>query len=602
MDTIYSSIKAGQVHLKPSLFQQRADLNRKYMVSLKTENLLQNFYMEAGLWAPRGSLEELGSAHWGWESPTCQLRGHFLGHWLSAAARLAASTGDLEVKGKAEFIVKELAHCQQENGGEWVGSIPTSYLDWIARGKPVWAPHYTLHKTLMGLVDMAIYLKSEQSLEVLENAACWFHRWSRKFSREEFDNILDFETGGMLEVWADLYGITGKQEHLDLINRYDRPRLFERLLAGEDVLTHHHANTTVPEIHGAARAYEVTGNERFRRIVEAYWNCAVTQRGTFSTGGQTIEEVWTPPFKFAAYLGETNQEHCVVYNMIRLADYLFRWTGDPQYGDYIERNLYNGILAQQHPSTGMIAYYLPLHAGGRKKWGTPTQDFWCCHGTLVQAHTQHDRYTYYLSEDGLAVLQYVPSSLEWEWKGTRVSVAQSIDYRSSIWHNPLQEGLTDRNNRWLVKLNIACDQSAEFTLKIRIPWWVTGLATMLINDEAFPVTAGPSSFQEISRIWNNDQLQIEFPKGLWLSPLPDEPDTVSFMDGPVVLAGLCEEEQVLYGDKQHPEALLLPDYAPDWRFVQARYRTKGQGRNLYFLPLYEISDEPYTVYFPIKEK
>jgi DUF1680 family protein len=571
------------------------------MVSLKTENLLQNFYMEAGLWAPRGSLEELGSAHWGWESPTCQLRGHFLGHWLSAAARLAVSTRDVELKGKAEFVVAELSRCQKENGGEWIGSIPTTYLEWIARGKPVWAPHYTLHKTLMGLVDMVIYLNCEQALEILDNATCWFYRWTGKFTREEMDDILDFETGGMLEVWADLYGITGKQEYLDLIDRYNRPRLFDRLLASEDVLTHHHANTTVPEIHGAARAYEVTGDERWRRIVEAYWRSAVTERGTFSTGGQTIEEVWTPPFKLAAYRGATNQEHCVVYNMIRLADYLFRWTSDPQYGDYIERNLYNGILAQQHPSTGMIAYYLPLKAGGRKKWGTPTQDFWCCHGTLVQAHTQHDRYIYYQSEEGLSVMQYVPSSLEWVWKDTRVIVDQNFDYRSSIWHNPLQDSLTEQNNRWSVKVKIICDQPTEFTLKVRLPWWITGPALLQINDEASSVTAGPSSLQEIRRVWNNDLLQIDFPKGLSLSPLPDEPQMVSFMDGPVVLAGLCEEEQVLYDDKRHLETFLLPDYAPDWRFVQTRYRTKSQERNLHFLPLYEITDEPYTVYFPIKE-
>lgn len=123
----------------------------------------------------------------------------------------------------------------------------------------------------------------------------------------------------MLEAWADLYGITGEEQHLDLIHCYERPRLFDRLLAEEDPLTLHHANTPIPEIHGAARAYEVTGDERCRRIVKAYWKCVVTQRGVFLTGGQTVEEVWTSPFKMAAYLGESNQEHCVVYNMIRLA-------------------------------------------------------------------------------------------------------------------------------------------------------------------------------------------------------------------------------------------------------------------------------------------
>ena len=95
------------------------------------------------------------------------MRGHFLGHWLSAAACIAANTGDQEIKGKADYIVSELARCQQENGGEWVGSIPEKYLDWIARGKPVWAPHYTLHKTLMGLLDMYAVGGNAQALEIL---------------------------------------------------------------------------------------------------------------------------------------------------------------------------------------------------------------------------------------------------------------------------------------------------------------------------------------------------------------------------------------------------------------------------------------------------
>ena len=207
----FKAIPPGQVKLLPSMFQHRFDLNRRYLMSLRSDNLLQNHYMEAGLWGPRLNPKD---CHGGWESPTCQLRGHFLGHWLSAAARIYDSTGDVEVKGKADRIVSELARCQEENGGEWAGSIPEKYLDWIARGKRVWAPHYTLHKTLMGLYDMVAYAGNEQALDILIKWAKWFYRWTSQFSREELDEILDVETGGMLEAWADLYGVTGKQEHL----------------------------------------------------------------------------------------------------------------------------------------------------------------------------------------------------------------------------------------------------------------------------------------------------------------------------------------------------------------------------------------------------
>ena len=384
MSLTLKHLPAGTVKLLPGLFQQRLELNRSYMLSLTTANLLQNHYMEAGLWVPRQRSKDI---HLGWEAPTCQLRGHFLGHWLSAAAYLSANTGDAEVKGKADNIIAELARCQVENGGEWAGSIPEKYLDWVARGKSVWAPHYTLHKTLMGLWDMYAVGGNGQALEVLARWAKWFSRWTKQFSLEQFDQILENETGGMLEVWANLYGVTGEKEHAGLIQYYDRRRLFNPLLQGVDVLTNMHMNTTIPEVQGAARAWEVTGEARWREIVEAYWRMGVTERGAYATGAQTNGEVWGPPHELAARMGFRTQEHCTVYNMMRLADYLMRWTGEAGYGDYWERNLWNGVLAQQHPDTGMISYFLPMYPGAEKVWGTPTEDFWCCHGSLVQAHT-----------------------------------------------------------------------------------------------------------------------------------------------------------------------------------------------------------------------
>jgi DUF1680 family protein len=580
------------------MFQQRFDLNRRYLMSLRSDNLLQNYYMEAGLWGPRTRPED---CHGGWESPTCQLRGHFLGHWLSAAARIYASMGDTEVKGKADWIVSELARCQEENGGEWVGSIPEKYLDWIVRGKGVWAPHYTLHKTLMGLYDMAAYAGNEQALDIMVKWARWFQRWTGQFSREQMDDILDIETGGMLESWANLYGVTGKQEHLDLVYRYDRPRLFERLLAGEDPLTNRHANTTIPEAHGAARAYEVTGEERWRKIAEAYWRCAVTDRGTFCTGGQTTGEIWTPPFAFAARLGDKNQEHCVVYNMMRLADYLLRWSGDVTYADYIERNLYNGILAQQHPETGMVAYFLPLQAGARKIWGTPRDDFWCCHGSLVQAHTLHNAAVYYEDQEGLVVCQYVPTTLAWEWDSVPVTVKQVFDSEASTSQPREPDGAVHRPKRWVIALSVHCERPVSFTVKLRLPWWVSEPVGVLVNGEPTTVSAGPSGFHEIRRKWQEDTVRVVLPKRLSACPLPDEPDTVAFMDGPVVLAGLCDEERTLYGDKERPETILTPDNEREWWFWRNGYRTRGQERGFCFVPLYEIRDEQYTVYFPVRE-
>jgi len=357
MSTILKDFPYSSVELLPGQLQKKVEENRKYLLSLKSDNLLQNHYFEAGLWSYSNRPEDI---HWGWESPTSQLRGHFLGHWLSAAARMVAATGDTEVTGKADRIVSELSRCQKENGGEWVGSIPEKYLDWVSAKKTVWAPQYTLHKTFMGLLEMYRLAGNKQALDIAVSWAGWFYRWSGQFTQEQFDDILDYETGGMLEIWADLYEITGCSEHYELLRRYYRRRLFDPLVEGVDVLTNMHANTTIPEVLGAARAYEVTGEQRWRDIVEAYWRSAVTERGTYCTGGQNSGEIWTPPHKMSSRLGDKNQEHCTVYNMMRLAEFLFKWTGDPCYADYWERNLYNGIMAQGYWEGFFFRQTLPI--------------------------------------------------------------------------------------------------------------------------------------------------------------------------------------------------------------------------------------------------
>ena len=596
----------GQVKLLPGVFQDRARLNRDYVASLKDDSLLQNFYLEAGLWSPvlrmtaKGARDRGEDVHWGWESPTCELRGHFLGHWLSAAAYISASNSDAEIGGKLARVVSELARVQKENGGRWAASIPEKYLSWVAQKKPVWAPHYTIHKTFMGLVDAWKIAGNKQALAVAENFAPWFHEWSRQFSREQFNDILDVETGGMLEVWADLYGATGKSLYRELMDRYYRQRLFDRLLEGKDVLTNKHANTTIPEAQGVARAYEVTGEARWRDAALAYWKCAVTTRGAYATGGQTSGEIWTPPGKLSARLGDKNQEHCVVYNMMRLADYLFRWTGEAQYADYIERNLHNGTLAQQHPQTGMVTYFLPLAAGSKKTWGTPTDDFWCCHGSLVQAHSRHDRYIYYADRDGIVIAQYIPSEAAWSCQGTPVRISQTMlreadDHRVDIERDP-----DNRPDHWAVEIHIDAEQPVEFSLRLRVPTWLRSRAGVRINQQEQETEASSSGFLTLKRVWRHDQIRIVFPRGLTTCPLPDRPDTVAFLDGPVVLAALTSGEVALTGDSGQPATLLVPDNEREWASWLGGYRTVSQSANLRFVPLNSITDQAYTVYCQVR--
>ncbi|GAB4125341.1 MAG: hypothetical protein Kow001_21670 [Acidobacteriota bacterium] len=598
-------MEPGRVHLLPGPFERSTELNRRYLMSLGSDQLLQNFYLEAGLWNPifgPDSEEESRKTHWGWESPTCQLRGHFLGHWLSAAARRSAAYGDQELKAKADRIVAELARCQAANGGEWAASIPEKYFHWIAGGRRVWAPHYTVHKTFMGLIDMYRLAGNPQALEVADRFARWFHRWTAGFSRGQMDDILDVETGGMLEAWADLYGLTRSAQYLELMQRYDRPRLFDRLLAGEDPLTNRHANTTIPEAQGAARAWELTRDQRWRRIVDAYWKSAVDARGYYCTGGQTDGEIWGPPHDLSARLSDQTQEHCTVYNMIRLADYLLRWTGDVAYADYIERNLYNGILAQQNRTTGMVTYFLPLQPGARKRWSHPTRDFWCCVGTLVQAHTLHDRYTWYRSGDGLVVAQYIASQLDWSRDGVAVRASLRLDPQTQGYGSLLKDDPVHRPTSWVVEIAVNAEREVPFELRLRVPWWVDGGASLRVNGEDSAESYPPSSWIRIRRSWKDDRLQLVLPKRVRAVSLPGSPDLAAFMDGPVVLAGLSEEERELRYWGDDPASILVPDGEREWATWLPGYRAKGQERGLRFRPLFEITDETYTVYFFLRKE
>lgn len=593
----------GSVKILPGVFRERMDVNRQYLLELDTNCLLQNFYLEAGIILPGLQVvdnPETANLHWGWEAPTCQLRGHFLGHWISAAAKLIAADGEPELRVKLDKIVSELARCQELNGGEWVGSIPEKYFTRLIKNQYIWSPQYVMHKTIVGLSDAYIYAGNTQALDILSHLSDWYITWTEKAAETNPHAVYAGEEAGMLEVWAQLYQLTKDEKYLTLAKRYADAGLFRKLKEGKDSLTNCHANASIPFTHGAAKMYEITGDSDWLEVIKLFWKAAVTDRGMFSTTGMNAGEFWVPPHMQGHFLGSSDQEFCTVYNMVRTASYLLKYTGEARYADYIERALYNGFLAQQNAQTGMPAYFLPLGAGSRKKWGTRTRDFWCCHGTMVQAQTLYPELVWFTDGDKITAAQYIPSEFTAEINGANVTVSQTTGmkyYNDQAFFDEKDDG---QMSRWLLKFSVKCDKPVRFTLSLRVPEWAKGVE-LEVNGKntAAPVKDG---WLDITSDWQNDSVQVFFPSELRAETLPDMPELMSVVDGPIVLAGITGSDCGITGaDKLNEQFMPQMEHTYGtfpWR--QNSWRTRNQPQSVMFRPLYEVTDEEYTVYFTKK--
>ena len=601
------AVRGKDVRMFPGLFRKRMKLNEDYLMELDPGCLLQNFYLEAGI-IPEGCQvlpdPDKAKMHWGWEAPSCQLRGHFLGHWLSAACTLCAAGERPELRARVDHIIRELARCQELNGGEWVGSIPEKYFMMLVPGRYIWSPQYTMHKTIMGLKDAAVLLGHGTALEILDRLADWYVRWVKEMQQTNPDAVFSGEQAGMLEVWADLYALTGAEKYLFLLRAYEGNALFGRLDAGGDALSDDHANASIPLSHGAARMAEITGDERWAKRTENFWKTAVTDRGMFATTGCNAGEFWIPPHAQGRYLGNEDQEFCTVYNMVRTAEYLLRRTGDKRYADYIERALYNGFLAQQNKNTGMPTYFLPMKAGSRKKWGSRTRDFWCCFGTMVQAQTLYPDLIWYVGVGTVAVSQYIPSEAEADPGAGKVRISQRIhmkDYNNQVLFDEHGGG---RVSRWSLRFTVSSESGEAWTLKLRVPAWCAGDPELSLNGERLEPDVR-DGWIEIRRAWGTaDELDVFFPSRVVFERLDGAEELVCAVDGPVVLAGLVSADAGLAGDLSAPESILLPEQSHTYGtfvWTQNVYQTRRQRENFRMIPLYEVTDETYTVYFTAGE-
>src|ERR1039457_4597530 len=337
-----------------------------YVRRLSADRLLHNFRVNAGLPSSAQPLGAWGEAqcefrglfagHYpssglsgglpssakplgGWEEPKCELRGHFAGHYLSACGLLYASTGDKEIKAVGDHLVAELAKCQAKLGSGYLSAFPLELFDRLDVRKRVWAPVYTVHKIMAGLLDMYQHCGNKQALETLQGMAHWTGQWTEGKTEEHLQSILNTEYGGMNDVLYNLAAATGDEHWVQIGDRFTKKKFFNPLALRRDELRGLHVNTHIPQVIGAARRYELSSDMRFHDVADFFWYEVVTAR-SYATGGTSNGEGWlTQPRHLAQELvrSEATAECCCAYNMLKLTRQLYTWTGDPRYFDYYER-------------------------------------------------------------------------------------------------------------------------------------------------------------------------------------------------------------------------------------------------------------------------
>lgn len=526
----------AQVRLGPSAFYDAQQANRRLLLRYSPNRLLHTFRLNAGL---PSTAQPLG----GWERPDCELRGHFTGHYLSACALMSASTGDAAIRDKGNYLVAELAKCQQKLGGGYLSAFPTEFFDRLKRRDKVWAPFYTYHKILAGMLDMHSLCGNAQALAVASGMGDWVDAWTSRLSEEQMQKVLDEEFGGMNDALYNLASLTGEPRYAAAGDRFAKQRFFNPLALRRDQLRGLHTNTHIPQVIGAARRYEISSDARFHDVADAFWN-EVARTRTYATGGTSNNEGWlAEPNHLAQELkqGTDTNECCCAYNMMKLTRHLYEWSGDPRYFDYYEQLLYNHRLGTIDPANGHTQYYLGVAPGSWRTFGTEEDSFWCCNGTGVEEYSKLADSIYYRSDDALLVNLFIPSELNWQERQLRLR----------------QTNRFPREPR--ARLEIFLDSPRRFALHIRVPAWAAGFPTVSLNGRPAEFSSAPGSYLVIARSWQNgDRVDVTFPMSVHVRPMPDDRSQQAFFYGPLLLAALL-------GDTAAPQDLVIGAMGPEFK-------------------------------------
>src|SRR6516164_9488677 len=515
------------VRLTGGPLKRAQELDAEYLLQLEPDRMLAYLRQRAGL-------EPKAKPYGGWDGAGRQLTGRIAGHYLSAVSLMWAATGDPRFKERADYLGSELKTIQDAQGDGYLGALMDNqgvdgkvrFLE-LCKGiirsggfdlNGLWSPWYVEHKIFAGLRDAYRYTGNRTALEIEIKLARWVESIVLKLDDEQTQKMLATEFGGMNEVTADLYADTGDPRWLNLSGKFEHRAIIDPLAAGQDILAGKHGNTQVPKMIGSLARYIYVGDETDHKAATFFWD-EVALHHSFATGGHGKNEYLSRPDLLNNMIDGRTAETCDVYNMIKMARTLFSMMPDTRYADYQERALFNHILASQDPDDGRVCYMVPVGRGAQHEYQGKMQSFTCCVGSAMESHALHGDGLYYEQGDKLYVSLYTPSIADWKSAGVKLEVTTDL---------PIGDKAT---------VKVTPQASKKFTLVLRRPFWAGEGFAVKVNGEVTKV-APANGFVEIARTWKaGDTVELMMPKTLRKEALPDNPNRLAVMWGPLVLAG-----------------------------------------------------------------
>lgn len=559
----------SEVELLDGPFKHACDLNVQVLLKYDMDRLLAPFLKEAGL-------EPKGEYFPNWEG----LDGHVGGHYVSALAIHYAATGSRECYDRLLYMLSEMQKCQEANGNGYIGGVPNGDHIWteVSKGNfaplhGAWVPWYNVHKTFAGLRDAWQYAGVEQAKDMFIKLCDWAVNLTSALSDAQMDDMVSQEFGGMDEVLADAYFLTGDRKYITAAKRFAHHLILDSMAQGVDNLDNRHANTQVPKVVGYARIADVDNDGYFEKAAEFFWDRVVNYRSVV-IGGNSRSEHFPSDSDYESFIEQREgPESCNTNNMLKLTELLFRMKHEARYADYYERAMYNHILSTQHPVHGGYVYFTPMRPSHYRVYSQPNSGMWCCVGTGMENHGKYGEFIY--SHEGgkeLYVNLFVASRLNWEDAGAVITQQTDFPYSDT--------------GRIIVNLK----KSKKFKIFVRCPEWATEGYSVKVNGVEYAADAKPSSFVCLDRKWKDkDVIELTMPMKNKLVELPNEPQYLAVLHGPIVLAARTSQEHLdgLIADDgrwSHIASGPLVPLAQTPIFVGSRAEIEAKIQNLQPVP------------------